>query len=156
MLSQSHEANEKYKEEIKELKAKIDYANVKLKKNDDRVRDLHARLISVQEENSNLKLDIEKTNLENLGLKNDMSASKRELEMKDTNNIINEKNEEIERNMNKIKETRKKEIHEIQRERICAQEDLYSSEKENNNIKDKENTITISQLTQVLQRMQTQ
>ena len=98
MLSQSHEANEKYKEEIKELKAKIDDANVKLKKNDDRVRDLHARLISVQEENSNLKLDIEKTNLENLGLKNDMSVLKRELEMKDTNDIINEKNEEIERN----------------------------------------------------------
>ena len=112
MLSQSHEANEKYKEEIKELKAKIDDANVKLKKNDDRVRDLHARLISVQEENSNLKLDIEKTNLENLGLKNDMSVLKRELEMKDTNDIINEKNEEIERNMNKIKETHKKEIHE--------------------------------------------
>ena len=78
MLSQSQEANEKYKE-------------------DDRVRDLHARLISVEEENSNLKLDIEKANLENLGLKNDMSVLKRELEIKDTNDIINEKNEEIER-----------------------------------------------------------
>ena len=80
-LSQSHEAIEKYKEERKELKAKIDDANEKLNKNDDKFRDLDARLISAQEENSNLKLDIEKSNLENLSLKNDMKVLKRELEI---------------------------------------------------------------------------
>ena len=71
--------------------------------------------------------------------------------MNDTNDIINEKNEEIERgkliiqekekNIKKIKEAHKKEVQEIQRERIAAQEDLNSLKKENNNIKDKENTL---------------
>ena len=122
-ISLSHGVNENHLREFTKLQAKFNEITEDLKKKEEDVIALDMKLKNADHEKETLKLDMEKKDLENLGFKNDIKALKRELEMKDVNDIITEKNEEIERGkliiqekekiIKKLKETHKKDLKEV-------------------------------------------
>ena len=106
-LFQSHEVSDKYKQELVELQIKLDDSKEQLKKKENEMNELVTKLKIVEHEKDVFKLDMEKKDLENLNLKNDIKALKRDNENKDSNDIITEKNEEIERGKLIIQEKEK-------------------------------------------------